>query len=179
VWAALFNKGVGIRPEDDARAAYPTSLKKLTQADMEVLYSFEGADLTIDTKYGEVPYGFLGIGSDSGSIEQTGFGKAKSLSETTIDFCQGTTTKECMIITSIDGELVGYVTQIGVCTEVPMWDVCSLALTPNGTLHGDWSIKLSESLSEDVNGMTDFADIDALMVDKLGKYLVGENSSAD
>jgi hypothetical protein len=174
--AALFNKGVGLRPEGDEREAFPTSLKKLTQADMGMYYAFEGADLSIDTKYGEVPYGFLGIGSATGEIEQTGFGKAKSLSETTVDFCQGTTTIECMVITSIEGELIGWVVQTGVCTEVPMWDVCALTTTPNGTLHGDWSLKLNEKLSTQVNNSN---DVDSLMVDKLGKYLVGESSSAD
>jgi len=178
VGAGLFNKGVTIRPEEDALAAFPTSLKKLTQAWMGFSFEFSDADLSIITKYGEVPYGFLGIGSADGVITQTGFGKAKSLSETTVSFCSPSTTIACHVITSISGGMTGFVNQKGVCTEVPIWDVCSLALIPNGVMYGTWSIKLSEKVSETINGFSDFEDVEAYIVDKMDGYLLGEETTS-
>lgn len=180
VSAALFNKGVGIRGEDEEElAAFPTSLKKLTQAGMGFTFVFEDMGLTNDTKYGEVPYGFLGNGSSEGVITQTGFGKAKSLSETTVDFCQGTTTIRCHVVTSISGGMTGFVVQQGVCTEVPMWDVCALTLTPSGVMYGTWSIKLNESFSSDLNDLADFDEVEEAIVEKMDGYLLGGMTSAD
>lgn len=167
VSAALFGKGVTLRPEDDELAAFPTSLKKLNQMWVAVVFEFaDNADDAPFGKYGDWPYGFLGHGSAEGIIEATGFGTAKLLSETSVSFCRPPTNTSCFVLDKMpQGRMVGFVFQKGVCTEVPMWDVCTLDLLSEGVMHGTWSIKLNNSLSTKVNN--DYYPEDVL-INKLG-----------
>jgi len=167
VGAALFNKGVAVRPDEDDLEPAPTSLKKLKSAWMYVDFSFE--DCADDAPYGKLgdwPYGFLGHGSAYGYLAMTGFGKAEVLTYTTQGsdaWCGPSTPSEtdwCFAVSSISGSVVGWVEQKPVCLLPAIWDVCDIESNVwEGVLNGTWSVKYNKKRTAAVAGATNIEDL--------------------
>jgi hypothetical protein len=151
-----FGKQAAMRCGVDALAGGPTSLKGLNQAWASLSWTFD--DSGVDANYGAFgmwPYGFLGFCSGEGSVDCTGFGKVSTAVKTTQANCSNPAqTNVCIELLSVSGQLTGFTTQIGGCSEPPIWDLCSFGeLTPAGqsvdsaVISGTWSLKLNRKLS--------------------------------
>jgi len=158
-YAGLFNKGVGVRPEGDALEAFPTSMKNLKGAWMDLYFETDGATVGTPAKY------FSTAVLDStydAYVWMTGFGSAKV---TTIT--GACSESSCIGISAISGSLVGDVGHVAACTEPPIWDVCSLELMDWAVVNGTWSIKLNTKVSGEFSDTSDLLK-HAYAVSKLG-----------
>lgn len=174
VQAALFAKGVTNRPDEEILGRSPTSLKKLNQVWMQL--SFEFGDQGLEAplgKYGDLPYGFLGHGSATGVLTGTGFGYAKLLSQTTVNFCSPSQDANCFVVSSIkNGRMVSLeLVQKGICEDfIPIWDMCSdeegvMATTELAVAHATWNLKINNTLSTSANNSYYPDDV---LINKLG-----------
>lgn len=193
VSSGIFSKGVAGRfnenVEDDLQGG-PTSLKGLKEAWMSFSFDF----LTPDDSYISGPfgvdyvYGFLGIGSTDGYLNQAGFGKVKIDTQSSVGVCGGGTTTACFMIASISGSITGMSAWTYVCGPA-IWDICSLnEENPAGTLldpsitsvNGSWSIKLNNKISAAVNAASSDYAKETIIINKLGGgELIGNSASAD
>lgn len=186
VSSAVFGKTVGGRPADDELAAGPFSMKKLNEAWMSMSYAIPAIDdVYQSTKFGDIPAGFLGMGSVEANVMHAGFGKVESVTPKSDPGLCGNVDPEssCLTLKSVSGDLVGETAQTYVC-ELSIWDMCSFTLdTPAGAivdsavLHGSWSVKYNKKATADVNGLSDEDDLFDYLKSKLGgKYWMGEES---
>jgi len=159
-YAALFNKGVGVRPVDDARAESPTSMKNLKGASMELYIETDGYVGT-DPAQKYFAWAILDYAKEV-YLDMTGFGSAKVTTIT--GACSDSS---CIAVSAISGTVTGYAYMGAACGEPPIWDVCSLELVTDSAISGTWSIKLNNKVSGE------FSDTDDLLkhayaVSKLG-----------
>lgn len=155
-----FGKKAAMRCGEDVLAGGPTSLKGLDQAWANLFLTFdEAGTLEEYGKFGLWPYGFLGFCSGAGEITCTGFGKVKTLIQSTTGNCnESAKTSACVELQSVSGQLTGTVEQIGGCSEPPIWELCSFGeFSPAGQMRydavvsGSWSLKLNRKLSSLAN----------------------------
>jgi hypothetical protein len=158
--AAMFNKGVGSRLGNQPLAGTPTSLKKLKKAwfCMElptIGVTEESVNVEVKNLASEqtTVYGFLGYQNTETMLGGCGFGKVSVIvnkGSQSIGFCgtEITPGSTCTALSSAKGCFGGGAYYIGLCSQVPMWDICDITASVDwAPVCGDFSIKLNKKLS--------------------------------
>jgi len=107
-------------------------------------------------------YGFMGLDNSLGGwVDNAGFGSVKIYSSSSsLGLCGRQDGRPCRLIQNISGSTLGDFTYQGICTGIPMWDLCAPDAMGAGAnvwqppvinmapIAGTWTLKLNTTLTK-------------------------------